>query len=93
MCARRNRIIADVLSLFLSFLIQADHEQSRAAMWLRLAIMHASLDTDIHGGVERDGPVQCARALPGFVPILPFGSRENSVLVGCMRNAANEREK
>lgn len=56
--------------------------------------MHASLDTDIHEGIERNGPgTMRARAVVGFVPTLPFGSRENSILEGgCIGNATKERE-
>lgn len=69
-------------------------EQLRALTYLQLMIMHASLDTDIHEGMERDGSsTQCARTIVGFVPILPFDFRENGILEGCIENAVEERTR
>lgn len=62
--------------------------------YLELTIMHANPDTDIHVGMKRDGLcAQCARDRGGFVPILPFDFRENSILEGCIENAAEERTR
>lgn len=48
-------------------------------------IMHAGLDTDIRGGIEWDRLSTMQARSWGFVPIFPFGFRENSILKGVHR--------
>lgn len=68
-------------------------EQLRALTYLQLMIMHASLDTDIHGGMKRDGSNTQYTRDGRFVPILSFDFRENSILKGCIENAVEKRTR
>lgn len=54
-------------------------------------IMHAHLDTDIREGIERERVGYNARAIVGFVPILPLVSEKIAFSRGGIENAAEER--
>lgn len=68
-------------------------EQLRALMYLELMIMHAVSTRIYTREWSETGRTHNVRAIMGFVPILPFDFRENSILKGCIENAAEKRTR